>query len=257
MPLCSPRNSRGGPRFATSASSRGVPSRANLTQDPPEHLHISGRIQPSGVRYQRIDGDIPISGRAVPRLSISAYGDDTLGPEVTHWAAKHMPFPLMEWNKLAINGLLATDGDRLLHRSGLVTTGRQNSKTSLALALAGWWLDEYADRRGAQTVTWTAHDLKLSELAFFQLSTMLDHRIVRTSSSYGRQRILLNNGSRLHVVAATLGAGHGLSIDLAIVDECWRVSPEAYDHGLAPAQRARPSPLALLLSPLAMSRACS
>ncbi len=214
----------------------------------PASASRSGRSRGDGGRSRPMLGDVPGCGRIEPRLSIGMSGESSYGPEVAMWAAKHMPFELMAWNRQVLDELLVTKGGRLLHRRGLVSVARQNSKTSLATALAGWWLDEHADRCGPQTLTWTAHDLRLAELAFFALTRMLDHRVVRTSSSYGRQRLHLDNGSEFHVQAATLGAGHGLSIDCAVVDETWRVMQAAVDHGLAPAQRARPQPLMLCLS---------
>ena len=247
---CGPCNSHLGGRNGRAKQLRLSDSfsrRPNPTPSPDPQA-ISGRAGVVVGRYRRLVGDVPTLGRVAPRLSIGAVGDGSCGPEVAGWAARHLPFELMEWNQVAVDGLLTTVGGRWVHRQGLITVGRQNSKTTLATSLAGWWLDEYADRHGPQVVTWMAHDLRLAEIAFFTLSQMLDHRVVRTSSSYGRQRLHLDNGSQFHVQAATFGAGHGLSIDLAVVDEVWRVKPETVDHGLAPAQRARPQPLMLMLS---------
>jgi 5-methylcytosine-specific restriction endonuclease McrA len=219
-----------------------------VQQHPPIRREISGRANGHGQRSPAMVEDVPTSGRIEPRLRIASAGDGSFGPQVTAWAALNMPYELMAWNCNVVDDLLTTDHGRLVHRRGLVSVARQNSKTTLAIALAGWWLTEYADRVGPQTVVWMAHDLKLSEIAFFQLGQMIDHRIVARSSSYGRQRLRLDNGSHFHVTAATIGAGHGLSIDLAMCDEVWRISSEAFDHGIVPAQRARPQPLALMLS---------
>jgi hypothetical protein len=155
----------------------------------------------------------------------------------------------MRWNCAALDALLATAAGRWCHRYGLISVARQNSKTTMAQALVGWWLTEHADRAGPQTVTWTSHDLKLSNRAFFHIANLIDdNRITRRLGSFGRELLELDNGSVFSVQAATAGAGHGLSIDLAVVDECWKVSPETVDHGLVPAQRARPNPLLVMLS---------
>ena len=46
-------------------------------------------------------------------------------------------------------------------------------------------------------------------------------------------------GSRWLVRAATPSAGHGLSIDLLLLDEIWQISEETIEDGLIPTQRAR------------------
>ena len=160
-----------------------------------------------------------------------------------------MRFPLMAWNRNTLNGLLAHDRDgRACHRHALISVARQNAKTTMGQALAGWWLTDHAREHGPQTVTWTAHDLRLAEATFFSLARQLDEQVERSTSSYGRQRLVLRDGSEFHIQAATLGAGHGLSIDLAVVDEVWKVRPDIVEHGLIPAQRARRDPLLVMMS---------
>lgn len=231
-------------RAVTAEVFGGDPSR-----EPGHFRSISGRNGPSSAGSTGIVGRVPEKGRNAPRLATPKVGDGSWGPQVVTWAKRNLPHAPMAWNRAALKGLLSTERGELCHRAGLISVARQNSKTQgIGIPLAGWWLDEHADRVGPQVVTWTAHDLRLAELAYFQLAALLEHRIVRASSSYGRQRFELDNGSRFHVQPNTLGAGHGLSIDLAVVDELWRVKVEAVDHGLSPAQRARPSPLMVCLS---------
>ena len=154
----------------------------------------------------------------------------------------------MPWNVFAWNRVLATQGGRLAHRHALVSTSRQNSKTTWSESLAGWWLTEHADRVGAQTVLWLSHDLRLSERSFVRLARILEDRRTYVTYSFGRQRMLLDNGSELAVASNTASAGHGFSVDLAIADEAWRLKPEAIDDGVIPATRARPSPLIVMTS---------
>jgi len=66
--------------------------------------------------------------------------------------------------------------------------------------------------------------------------------------SYGRYQATMPDGSRWFVKAAKPSIGHGMSIDLAVVDELFDVSELALDLGLAPAQRARRSPLLAMFS---------
>ena len=155
----------------------------------------------------------------------------------------------MAWNRVAWDAVLSTTKGALAHRQALISTARQNSKTTWAEALVGWWLTEHADRLGKpQTVLWLSHDLRLSERSFVFLYRILEARVVYRTFSFGRQRLLLDNGSELAVASNTASAGHGFSTDLAIADESWRLRPDCIDQGVIPSMRARPSPLLVMTS---------
>jgi HNH endonuclease len=193
--------------------------------------------------------DIPRHGRHKPRLATVTVGDGSHGQAVTRWARRWMPNRPMRWNTTAWDLLLATDAGRLLNRQGLISVARQNSKTTAMEALAGWWCtDGTATFGGPQTVGWLSHDLKLTEQVFIFLSRLLEDRIVSKSFSFGRQRLHFDTGSTLIAQSNTTGAGHGWSFDCCIVDEAWRVKPEAINHGIIPAMRARPQPLLVMAS---------
>jgi hypothetical protein len=156
----------------------------------------------------------------------------------------------MRWNVRAWDRILATDGGRLAHRNALISVARQNSKTTAMEALVGWWCTDGTTDvfKDPQTVAWLSHDLKLTEQAFVAIARMLDTRVVASSYSFGRQRLRFDTGSELVVQSNTAGAGHGLSLDLCIIDEAWRVKPEVVNHGIRPAMRARPTPLLVMTS---------
>jgi hypothetical protein len=56
------------------------------------------------------------------------------------------------------------------------------------------------------------------------------------------------DGSKWWVKALKPNQGHGMSIDLVVVDELFDVNPESVEGGLLPAQRARKNPLACFFS---------
>lgn len=90
----------------------------------------------------------------------------------------------------------------------------------------------------------TAHKLDLAASLFKYLAPILEAKMgAQVSRSYGRQELVMPDGSMWIVRAATPQAGHGYSIDLCVVDEVWSVSEECVDEGFAPAQIARPNPL--------------
>jgi hypothetical protein len=191
-----------------------------------------------------------------PRLETAVPAQGTYGHLVAAWALEHLQLALMPWQVHVLNGMLAQGADadskagQLHHRSSLVLVARQQGKTTLLKALAGWWLTGMAKLRGRpQTVLTTAHALDLAYQLFQELAPVLEKKhgaVVKWS--YGRNELTLPDGSTWLVRAATPSAGHGRSVDLVLADECWSISEEAIEQGLMPSQRARWSPLLAMFS---------
>jgi hypothetical protein len=162
------------------------------------------------------------------------------------FAETYMGHSLMPWQQLALSGQLQENasGD-LLHRVSLVSTARQCGKSFALMALIGGWLTEMPKIRGErQTVLSTAHRLDLAVMLFDELSPILEkHFGAHVVRSYGRNQVIMPDGSRWLVRAANPSVGHGTSPDLVVADEIWDISREAIDGGLLPAQRARKNPL--------------
>jgi hypothetical protein len=239
---------RNGARRSSPSSARGFGSATRSTPQP--SARRSAQKHPVASATTAHDSDALDLGRIEPRLVTPAVGSESYGPDVARWMGEHLPHEAMAWNVVALSGLLATDHGRLCHRHGLITVARQNSKTTMAEGLAGWWITDHADALGVgQVAAWCSHDLKLASIVFERLAEVLAPRVVKASHSHGRQYVKLDNGSFLYVVANSPGAGHGLTVNLAIVDECWRVSTDCVDHGLGPTMRAaKPEALMVLLS---------
>jgi hypothetical protein len=132
----------------------------------------------------------------------------------------------------------------------LVSVARQNGKTTIIQALILYWLVEMPKIRGQkQTVVSGAHRLDLACLLFDDLAPILEEfygaKIVK---SYGRYQATMPDGSKWWVKALKPNQGHGMSIDLVVVDELFDVNPESVEGGLLPAQRARKNPLACFFS---------
>jgi hypothetical protein len=252
-PCCPACNTRLGGRVGRA---RQVVARAAAAeffaaaQNPhsPNRVAISPGTRANGRRAAGVEPRIPARGRTAPRLATPVIGDSSHGPAVARWVRRHFPFRPMAWNRVAWDRVLTLDHGRLVHRQALISVARQNSKTTWAQGLAGWWLTELADRAGPQTVLWLSHDLRLSERSFTFLHRILEPRVIYRTFSFGRQRMLLDNGSELAVASNTASAGHGFSVDLAIADESWRLKPECIDDGVIPSMRARPSPLLVMTS---------
>ena len=150
----------------------------------------------------------------------------------------------MPWQRLVIDGQLEHDDDgRLCHSESLVTCGRQQGKSVGLLALAGWWMTAMpAIRNDAQSVMLVANKLDRSSAMFRTLAPILEALGGKAFWSYGREQVIMPDGSTLRVAAAT-SSQHGASNDLVLLDELWQISDEVVFQALRPTMLARPSPL--------------
>lgn len=169
----------------------------------------------------------------------------SFGPDVGVWAKQHLEIDLMPWQLQCLTGQLVYDeqGD-LLNRVSLVSTARQNGKSTALAALVGWWLTEMPKIRGQkQMVLTTANRLDLAVTLFDLLGDVLEVKFgAKLTKAYGRNAVQMPDGSRWIVRAAKPNVGHGTSNDLIVADEIWDIG-DAIDGGLIPSQRARRSPL--------------
>jgi len=168
----------------------------------------------------------------------------TLGLDVAGWAERHLGSPLLSWQVHALEGLLELeDEDRvvLANRTGYVSVARQQGKSFLGIALAGWWLTDYARERGKpQVVCIVADELSLASRHFEVLAPILEtHFGFKPKWSYGRLTAKDELGNELLIKAATPSAPHGLSIDLVWADEIWNITDEVLAQGFKPTQKAR------------------
>jgi len=191
------------------------------------------------------------TGHDLPRLETITHSDErSSASRVLGFARDVLGVDLMPWQVRALHGQTAVADDGSRPRVSLVSVARQNGKTVCIASLLGDWLLNEARERGTpQTVISVAHKLDLATALFNYLAPILEVKCgAEVSWSYGRQKLTMPDGSVWHVRAATPGAGHGYSVDLLIIDECWAVSTEAIDQGLLPTQRARKNPLCSMWS---------
>jgi hypothetical protein len=204
-------------------------------------------------------GESPPIGRDTPRLSTSGYGEDSFGPLVVEWARKFLGVDLFPWQRLHLDALLAKDprsilaGDPvpdLYHRESFAGTGRQQGKTTLAAALLGWWLTDFAGMRGKpQSVLNSAHKLHRAEDVARLLFPILEEYFGgKPMWSAGRMTCTLPDRSKWEVSAAVPSSAHGGSYDLIVADEVWSVAPTVVFDGYRPSQIARKSPLLAMYS---------
>jgi hypothetical protein len=260
VPSCKPCNSAKGARYlnaknAAQIRARSAAMNANAKENETRFFDANEMTPSPILPYLATSPDqseLAGIGRVEPRLAtISPDGVGSWGRVLGDMALELMGVELMDWQLLAADRMLGFDAnDDLIHSSSLVSVARQNGKTTLIQALILFWLIEMPKIRGKkQTVVSTAHRLDLACLLFDEVAPILEDKFgAEVMWSYGRYQATMPDGSRWFVKAAKPSIGHGMSIDLAVVDELFDVSELALDLGLAPAQRARRSPLLAMFS---------
>ena len=190
---------------------------------------------------------LPVSGRIEPRLESLAECHTSVGPLVAGWSSRHL-MPLMDWQIRAVNGMLGLKDDAFWYREALISCARQQGKSVLLKAMAGFFVTEWAAKTGRpQSVMLVANKLDRSSAIFRELAPILEGFGGKPFWSYGREQILMPDGSSIRVAAAT-STQHGASNDLVLLDEIWSISPAVIFDALRPTMIARPSPLMAMFS---------
>jgi hypothetical protein len=259
QPVCKPCNARKGQayRVRKERDQHGAiiggqtPRTVNVVDD--KSFYGGGQMTPhllKRVSHKDLP-ELALTGHDLPRLETPTHsGAVSAATDIGDFAQAVLGVTLEPWQLHAVAGMTQQLGGQWVCRQSLVSVARQNGKTTLMSALIGWWLSTQGSARGRpQVVLSTAHKLDLAASLFKYLAPILEAKLgAQVSRSYGRQELVMPDGSTWIVRAATPQAGHGYSIDLCVVDEAWAVSEECVDEGFAPAQIARPNPLLALFS---------
>jgi hypothetical protein len=198
--------------------------------------------------YVAESGDFfAVLGRIEPRLETSFEADTSAGPLIAEWASRHL-MPLMDWQIRAVNGIFASKDDRFVHREALISCARQQGKSVLLKAIAGFMVTEWAVRTGRpQSVMLVANKLDRSSALFRELAPILEGFGGKPFWSYGREQVVMPDGSSLRIAAAT-STQHGTSNDLVLLDEIWSIAPAVIFDALRPTMIAKPSPMMAMFS---------
>ena len=204
---------------------------------------------------QSLDETIAIIGVGVeqPRLVTPTGAFGSYSGLVGDWSAAHLGRTLFPWQLTALDGALEHDEDgNFISSTALISTGRQNGKTTMLSALVGFCLTELPRIWGRPVrIMSTAHELGLATEVFEDLREVFElleeSGLAKVTWAYGRHQVKMVDGSVYKVNSAT-GKKHGGTWDILIVDELWAISEATYFGALKPSQIAVPSPLAFLVS---------
>ena len=168
----------------------------------------------------------------------------TLGPQVG-LVAEAFGKPLMPWQQYVADIALEIDPEtgRFAYREVVLTVPRRSGKSLLLLALlvqrmvamgrpqvAAFTMQNALQARLRMRREWDAEILSRSSLA----------SAYRFTGQPGAEALLFNNGSRIEVTASTKSSGHGLTLDLAVVDEAFDQPDDRLEQAFRPAIRTQP-----------------
>lgn len=168
----------------------------------------------------------------------------TLGHRVAE-AAVALGVPLQPWQRYVADVAMELDAEsgRLVYREVNLALPRQGGKTTLALAMMVTRCTRFGQR---QQVVYTAQSRKAAAAKFrdqhlpmLEGSPFAAYFDVRRAN--GSEGITWRNGSQYGLDAPTETSGHGLTLDLALVDEAWAFEDDRQEQSLAPTMITRPS----------------
>ena len=191
-----------------------------------------------------------------PRFATRRTDRPTWGGQVAV-VAEQLGTPLMPWQRQVVDTALEYDPDTglLVYRECCVTVPRQCGKTTLSLSLMTW---RALHQPGAR-ICFTAQDgaaarakFKNDQVPMLNASPFATGFMIRYSN--GEESVRWKNGSLHEVVAPTDRAGHGKTLDMAVIDECWEFEDFRLDQGFSPAMITRPEPQMWVISTAGHSR---
>ena len=250
---CASCNARRGAVFVNKKTANRIQKRNQISFSPKHNTPSPHSEIPSTSLNQPkpagTSGGSAISGRIEPRLVTPVPPGDSFGPALTAWAKRVLNIDLMDWQQRICNDALTVDADGdFVFREACISTARQNGKSLVMRAVAGFMATEYAAaRREPQTIVIVANQKRRSMALFRDVVRDLENFDCKVRWQNGDERINFPDGSSISVVAASAHA-HGLTASVLLVDEVWDIGPDVVFTALRPSQIAVKNPMMMMFS---------
>jgi hypothetical protein len=157
-----------------------------------------------------------------------------------------MGMPLMPWQQHVADVALEVDPDTglLVYREVDLTVPRQSGKTSLLLAVMVHRALGFGKRQNIVYTAQTRNDARKKweddHLPILDASPL--RTLYRVRKTNGGEAIKWSNGSMHGITSTTEKAGHGATLDLAVIDEAFAHEDARLEQGLSPTMITRPQP---------------
>lgn len=187
-------------------------------------------------------------GSPLPRFGSPRRDRGTYGGAVRALAGR-VGVELMPWQSLVADVALEHDADgRLAYRDVAVAVPRQSGKTTLIMSVMVWrMLAKPGQRVAYMAQTRLAARSKLFDLWWPALRRSPLSELFTLTRATGAESLRSANGSILTILSADEAAGHGETLDLAVLDECWALDAQA-EQAVRPAMVTRRDAQLWLLS---------
>ena len=151
--------------------------------------------------------------------------------------------PIMPWQEHVARVATERIDDRPAYRTVICTVPRQCGKSSLLLAVTLAAMINGAKRSVYTAQTgWDARRKVVDDWTPILEASTLRPLMSRVYRGAGMEAIHLKNGSRLEVMANSLVAGHGRTIDgIAVIDEAFADIDDRREQAMIPAMATKPS----------------
>jgi hypothetical protein len=161
---------------------------------------------------------------------------DTFGGKA-QLVARALNLPLMPWQADVVDVFGETVDGHPAYRELVLTVPRQSGKTTLILAIMLHRALYYGKPQRIAYTAQTGHDARQKLLDDFvpiiersAFAPLVD-RVYRAN---GDEAIIFGNGSRIEVLRNSISAGHGRTLDLAIIDEAFADEDDVREQALLP-----------------------
>ena len=256
-------------RAANTTSSRAPrnPPRAKMLdkQDKPNRILENHQVTPAppvgntpktrrNAPRKAVGPSLSPDGLLLPRLESGPHRacTGTYGPRARAWVERVYGMTLRGWQAYALDRALEHDAEgRLVWGTIIITVARQSGKSFLARALCLWRLHEGRELFGGeQTILHVANKRETAMEVMRPAALWAVEQYGSKSVKWGNSRtgIELPEGDRWLIHAANESAGVGYSVNLAFVDEAWKVQRTVVDDALAPTMAEMPDPQLYLVS---------
>jgi phage terminase large subunit-like protein len=178
-----------------------------------------------------------LMGASRPRLHTPFVGGNSRVNEIIELAEK-IGMPLLDWQKLILGDMCAVDEDGMfIKKSSLFVCARQSGKSHMLRmrALAGLFCFDEQNilimssqrQMASKSLEMIAQIIERNDFLLAKVKGGTIERCYRRTN--GNERIILESGAEIKVVAATVDSARGLTADMVWIDELRDVGVEALD----------------------------